>query len=291
MLCTLEGHMGSVNAVAVTPDGCQAISGSDDSTLKVWDLQRGEVLRTLGGHRGGVNAVAVTPDGRHVVSGSSDVTLKVWDLKRGVELRTLECYQSTSLYSADDPLALVEEVASEVRKKKMSVNAVAVTPDGRYAVSGSVGNPLQLWDLSRGEQVRTLKGGVLGGADNAVAVTPDGRHAVSGSGRGTLKVWDLSRGEEVRTLEGHHTGGVFEEGVSAVAVTPDGRYAVSGSSDTTLKVWDLVGGTLVATFRGEGGLSACAVGSDGQTIVAGDVSGRVHFLRLEGIGPPAESVT
>jgi hypothetical protein len=50
-------------------------------------------------------------------------------------------------------------------------------------------------------------------------------------------------------------------------------------------VWDLVDGTLVATFSGEGPLPACAVGPDGVTIVAGEASGRVHFLRLEGIAP------
>jgi len=67
-----------------------------------------------------------------------------------------------------------------------------------------------------------------------------------------------------------------------VAVTPDGRQAVSASQDRTLKVWDIGSGKLVATFSGEGALYACAVAPDG-TIVAGEISGRVHFLRLEGV--------
>ncbi len=77
----IEGHQGSVIAVAITPDGRRVVSGSDDKTLKVWDLETGRQERTLEGHQHSVYAVAITPDGRRVVSGSADKTLKVWDLE------------------------------------------------------------------------------------------------------------------------------------------------------------------------------------------------------------------
>lgn len=64
---------------AVTPDGRHVVSGSNDYTLRVWDLATGETKETLQGHTSSVIAVAVTPDGRHVVSGSYDYTLRVWD--------------------------------------------------------------------------------------------------------------------------------------------------------------------------------------------------------------------
>ena len=81
----------------------------------------------------------------------------------------------------------------------------------------------------------------------------------------------------IRTLEGH-AGGVY-----AVALTADGRPAVSASGDRTLKVWDLESGTTICSFTGESSMLSCAVSSDGRTIVAGEASGRVHFLRLEGL--------
>jgi WD40 repeat protein len=109
-----------------------------------------------------------------------------------------------------------------------------------------------------------------------VAVTPDGKRAVSASWDQTLVVWDLENGQEVRTLQGHR------DWVNAVAVTLDGRRAVSASADSTLKVWDLSSGQAIATYSGDGALSACAVTSDGRTIVAGGASGQVHLLRLEG---------
>jgi hypothetical protein len=68
LIRTLQGHTSWVNAVAVTPDGRRAVSGSRDNTLKVWDLESGQELATLQGHTDGVKAVAVTPDGRRAVS-------------------------------------------------------------------------------------------------------------------------------------------------------------------------------------------------------------------------------
>ena len=109
----------------------------------------------------------------------------------------------------------------------------------------------------------------------AVEVTPDGGRAVSGSGAQTIKVWDLENGEVLKTPEGH------SDGVRAVAVTPDGRRTVSGSRDQKLKVWDLENGKIVATFFGESPIFSCAIAPDGVTIVAGEQSGRMHFLRLE----------
>ena len=70
--------------------------------------------------------------------------------------------------------------------------------------------------------------------------------------------------------------------VRAEALTPDGCRAVSASYDKTLKVWDLENGNVDATFSGESGLTSCSISPDGLTIVAGEKSGRVHFLRLKG---------
>jgi WD40 repeat protein len=66
-------------------------------------------------------------------------------------------------------------------------------------------------------------------------------------------------------------------------MSPDGTRAVSGSCDKTLKVWDLITGGVVATFAADYPLRCCASSPRAKTLVAGDTSGRVHFLRLEGI--------
>ena len=154
------------------------------------------------------------------------------------------------------------------------VRAVAVTPDGRRAVSASSDNTLKVWDLETGKGVRTLAGhasSVWG-----VAVTPDGRCAVSASFDHTLKVWDLETGDEVRTFAGHSWG------VRAVAVTPDGRRAVSASDDNTLKVWDLETGGEVCTLVGHSDwVLAAAVTPDGRCAVSASRDNTLKVWDLE----------
>src|SRR5205807_764042 len=90
LIRTLKGHSGSVNGVALSGDGWLAISASDDTTLKVWEVESGCELRTLQGHSWGVNQVTLSGDGRLAISASEDKTLKVWEVESGRELRTLQ---------------------------------------------------------------------------------------------------------------------------------------------------------------------------------------------------------
>ena len=89
-----------------------ALSGSRDSTLKLWDLATGRLLRTFAGHERMVRAVSLTPDGSHALSGSDDRAVKFWDLTTGQLLRTFAGHEN-------------------------AVSAVAVSPDGRHGLSGS----------------------------------------------------------------------------------------------------------------------------------------------------------
>ncbi|MFN6477929.1 NB-ARC domain-containing protein [Nostoc sp. DedQUE07] len=290
-LHTLVGHSLYVNAVALTPDGKYVISGSGDKTLKVWDCQTGEQLRTLVGHSDSVIALTVTPSGKYVISTSRDKTLKVWDWQTGEQLRTLVGHSDSVIALTVTPSG--KYVISTSRDKTLkvwdwqtgeqlrtlvvhsdSVIALTVTPDGKYVISGSVDKTLKVWDWQTGEQLRTL----VGHSDsvNALAFTPDDKYVISTSRDKTLKVWDWQTGEQLRTLVGHSLW------VDALTVTPNGKYVISGSWDKTLKVWNWQTGEVIASFVGDGAILCCAVAPDGARVVAGEVSGQVHFLRLQG---------
>jgi WD40 repeat protein len=237
LIRTLTGHRGPVTSVQFTPDGRQALSGSGDHTLGLWDLQTGRELMTFVGHQGAIEEAVITPDGRHVVSASADWTLKVWERESGRERLTLTGH-------------------------KGSVTAVAVTPDSEFAVSGSTDGSVRVWDLRVGNQ-RLFLGHL--GAVTSVAVSPDGRLAVSGSADATVRVWELQGGrrQRIMVLSGH------EREVTSVAVTPDGRQLVSISYDKTLRTWDLASGLERECLSGEAGwMAAIEILPDGRSFLA-----------------------
>jgi len=173
------------------------------------------------------------------------------------------------------------------------VRGVAVTPDGKRAVSASGDKTLKVWDLESGRALRTLEG--HSAPVHGVAVTPDGKRAVSASGDKTLKVWDLESGRALRTLEGH------SDSVVGVAVTADGKRAVSASEDNTLKVWDLESGGALRTLEGHSdSVVSVAVTADGKRAVSAshdktlkvwDLESGRALRTLEGLSAPVCGVT
>jgi WD40 repeat protein len=139
--------------------------------------------------------------------------------------------------------------------------AVAITADGKRAVSASWDKTVKVWDLDTGRELRSLEGHADG--VEGVAITGEGRLVVSASSDGTLKVWDPDTGRVVRTLKGHSGA------VRGVGVTADGRRAVSASNDRTLKVWDLKTGRVLHSLEGHAdGVEDVAITPDGKRAVS-----------------------
>ena len=292
-LRTLAGHTGWVLAVALSADGKTAISASRDSTLKIWDTDSGIELKTLTGHSDWVTAVALSADGKTAISASRDKTLKIWDININNELRTLITHTGqvkavaitldgkTAISASRDNTLKIWDTETGRELKTLTghtdcVNAVAIAPDGKTAISASSDKTLKIWDTETGRELKTLTG--HSNSVSAVAIARDGKTAISASRDKTLKIWDTETGSQLKTLTGHSSF------VNAVAIARDGKTAISASKDNTLKIWDLLTGKEVASFSGDGEFKGCDLAPDGVTVVAGDSSGRVHFLRLEGMG-------
>lgn len=279
---SLEGHTENVYGVAVTPDGRHIVSRSADKTAKVWDLSSGHLVHSLEGHTDWVNAVAVTPDGSRVVSGSEEEVF-VWEFSSGDLVHSLGrgtegpgCLEVTSdgnyLVSGDRFSTIrVWEFSSGSLVHKLeadddvigiiTLETLAVTPDGTHVVSGYSNGDLGIWALGSEDadywnyHSRHVK---------AIAVTPDGSRAVSISRDKSVEVLELPSGEWVHSLEGH--GGMAHE----VVLTPDGKHVVCSCTDCTVRVWELSSGRLVHTqeplTKSEAALWTLTVTPDGSQV-------------------------
>ena len=278
-LNTFSGHTNFVSSVAFSPDGKLALSGSDDNTLKLWNLAMGRELRTFSGHSGTVLGVAFSPDGKLALSGSYDKTLKLWDVVRGRELRTFSGHTNTVTsvaFSPEGKLAIsgsydstlkLWEVATGHELRTLSghthfITSVAFSPDGKLALSASNDKRLRLWDVTTGRELQTFNGHTH--FVTSVAFSPDGKLALSGSQDCTVKLWDMATGRELRTFSGHNSY------VQSVAFSPDGKLVLSGSWDKTLKLWDVATGRELRTFSGHiGPVSSVAFSPDGNLALSG----------------------
>ncbi|CAH2266949.1 jg25405, partial [Pararge aegeria aegeria] len=150
--------------------GNRILSGSDDTTLKVWSAINGKCLRTLVGHSGGVWSSQMVGD--LVISGSTDRTLRVWSAKTGHCLKVLAGHTST------------------VRCMHLHQNKV---------VSGSRDATLRVWSIPDGRCLRVLVGHLAA----VRCVQYDGKVVVSGAYDYFVKVWNPETGECLHTLAGH----------------------------------------------------------------------------------------
>ncbi|WP_242064856.1 serine/threonine-protein kinase [Nostoc sp. FACHB-133] len=122
LLSTLSGHAWAVLTVAFSPDGQILATGSDDNTIKLWEVNTGQLICTLVGHSWSVVAVAFTADGETLLSASCDKTVKLWRVSTAEEIVTLSGHID-------------------------SVSAVAVSKVRQLIASGSRDKTIKLWQL------------------------------------------------------------------------------------------------------------------------------------------------
>jgi tricorn protease-like protein len=285
----LSGHKDTVSSAAFSPDGKRLVSGSWDTTIKVWDVESGAEVMTLRGDNKWVTAVAFSLDGTRIASGGEGKTITVWDLNSGSELMSFHGhndYIDSLTFSSDgkhivsgggeiDKTVKVWDAATgkeltTLRGHTGSIDSVAISPDGKRILSGGCqdanGNSdgtIRVWDIKSGADLMTRKHGY---GVFSVAFSPDGKRVASGGSDAdkTIKVWDAGSGAEIMTLYGHQSG------INSIAFSPDGKRIVSGSRDGTVKLWDTVMKTEVMTLPAQNAVWSSAFSSDGRTIAISD---------------------
>lgn len=288
-LTTLAAHTAPVMSVAATNDGQIIASGSQDNTIKLWNIQTGENVSTLTGDGSAILSVNFSNDGIELASGTEFWRILEWNLQTGELYFPLE--HSAPIFavqispnnrniasaSADNTVRVWDRRTGQVlynhTQHSDTVYGVAFSPNGRWLVTGSGDRTIHVIDLEMRELRHRLQG--HNGEVRTVAITPDGENIISGSSDNTIRVWDLQTGEETITLTGH------QGEVLSVAVSPDATQIASSSRDRTVKIWDLSTGELLNTLTDIPAVINSVFFVDDDTLIGGSQNGTVAIWRRQ----------
>jgi cytochrome c len=236
----LRGHGGPVRALAISPDGAHAISGSFDTSAIRWSLTRNVAEQVMRFHDNAVNAVAWLKDGRIATAGA-DGHIAIWTQGQPQPDRVLDGHTG--------PIA-----------------ALAQSPDGKLLASASWDRAVRLWPLAGGVP-RVLEGNAMN--VNGVAFSPDGNDLVSAGYDASLRIWRLSDGGvNVRNLP---------TPLNSVAIAPDGEIVAAGADG---KVYFLSPqGELRAELQASATpIIAVTISPDGKLVAAAGIRGTVAVI-------------
>jgi hypothetical protein len=220
--------------------------------VRVWDLAAG-THEIVGEHNSALRDVAFMPDGESVVA-----------ISRGGEIiRWNALAVNDRIHTYIDPAG-----------PERSLQALSVSRDGRYLLTGSDSRIVKLWDADSGDMLQTYQ--IEDRAVRALAFSADGSKIVIGSVNGSLTLFETD-GALIRTLGGH------SRAVLSASFT-DENTLLSTAFDNTMRVWDLDSGFEVRRFDTSDeptiSLNTAAISPDSQLVMTGLSDGRVRVWRL-----------
>jgi len=268
---SLRGHTDDVTSVAFSPDGQILASGSTDETIRLWNVNTGELLETIEGHTDDVTSIAFSPDGQILASGSTDETIRLWNADiMEADITEMEAEVLWNLETGaqiEQQTENTEPLLRILEGHEWEVTSVAFSPDGQILASGSYDETIRLWNVNAGTLLRTLEGHEW--EVTSVAFSPDGKTLASGSRDETTRLWNVETGELLKTLRAE------TEEVLSVAFSPDGQTLASGRSGNqgkTINLWDANTGALLRTLE-RWSIMSVAFSPDGQILASGSSSG------------------
>ncbi|KAG2052829.1 WD40 repeat-like protein [Suillus hirtellus] len=276
---TLKGHEGVVRGVAFIAGTRLLVTGSDDKSLRVWDLDTGkQVGEPLWGHDAEVWRIAASPDGHWIVSGGWNGSILAWEvatnkgeLKRmpvsfkghGDVVRDIVFAPDNKTFasaSLDGMICVWKRETGKIvlgpLKLGSGAYSVSYSPDGMKLAAGTTKHII-IWNSASGEELLKIEQRAY-----RVAFTPDGLHLVSGSA-GDIRISDATTGDIIKQFDAHTTL------LSSLAIAPNGTKLAITSYKTTrffdLATFEPIGQPLDHLDR----IGCVAFSEDSQLIATG----------------------
>ncbi|RKU25715.1 hypothetical protein C6497_15245 [Candidatus Poribacteria bacterium] len=243
----LGNHTDTVNSIAFSPDGQRLVSGSDDYTLKLWDIEEKRHIATLK-HitdyaQSQIKKVAFSPDGQKIIS--AGFHLKIWDIYTFKEILTIrhDEWIYTLAFSSDGELLAYGDTAGKIVVRNIRthqeitqfeadadlITSVRFSPDNNTLASGGLNGGIKLWNIKNWELIGTLP---TNGTVTDINYSPDGS-ILANSDYEAVNLWKIENGEKITTLTGH------KGWVNSAVFSPDGQSISSGGNDGTIRFWNI----------------------------------------------------
>ncbi|MFP4498719.1 MAG: WD40 repeat domain-containing protein [Vulcanimicrobiota bacterium] len=288
-----NGHKEAVTSLCFSPDGKYFASSSFDGTVKVWQVETGELIMNMAPEPTQINYVDFSSDGRFIAWGSSDKTVQVWNLKRNEGKFTFRGHVApvymVKYFPDGETLASAAASTGEVnhpvmlwntRMEKMvgdfsgfpyGARSVDISADGEKVAAGGYKEGRVRVFESKGKK-ELFEFFAHGSHVLDLEFSPDGRYLATASNDFMVRVWDLNRG--ARRRHNFKNPGV----VSSISYSADGRWLAAGCYDQSIYIWDARWGKVSKTLEGHlANVEALDYSSDGKYLVTGDFNGVIRL--------------
>lgn len=283
------GHSNTVSCAVFSNDGKFLLTGSDDKTIKLWDVSSGHEMRTFTGHESTIRSVYFINNNKSIISkGGSDI--KLWDIASGTLLKdiSVDCNPFCNMdINKDSSFVACADIKGDIKVWDIKtgniiqtlnnsglVKYVFFTPNGKTIITATtrdMKHEISSWNINTGE--KTSKIAVINYDLRSVSIDPSGKFLATGYFDGTIKFIDINSGKTIKTLKGHSAT------ILDIKFTSDSESLISASFDKTLKIWDINSGSLLNTLEEhKTGVQCVAINPHDGSIISG---GRYEPLYLQ----------